>query len=236
MQAFVVVKKKRSQIGVKKICIVTSWKTWPQWNKGKLQLSKIVQETALEKDKRYRTDGQNTALICTITRPLETHQYWTVPEQTQRTTTPSFAKKCRLQYSHWRKGSQLELITPQWNLSKQVERTSSPLSRQPATRSNRQANGQLCGPSPWSSPPPPKKKKKAICTSARTTERSAPLATPAKSCWRSYWTDWSRKQRRSLLKNRQASEQEGAPQSRSLTYESSVTNITSTSLTSTRSS
>ena len=29
-------------------------------------------------------------------------------------------------------------------------------------------------------------------------------ATQAKSCRRSYWTDWSRKRRRSLLKNRQA--------------------------------
>ena len=54
---------------------------------------------------------------------------------------------------------------------------------------------------------------------------------PPKSCWRSYWTDWSRRQRRSLLKNRQASEQEGAPQSRSSTQESSVRSISSTSKT-----
>ena len=39
----------------------------------------------------------------------------------------------------------------------------------------------------------------------------------ANSCWRSYWIDWSHKQRRSSLKNRLASEQERAPQSRSST-------------------
>ena len=65
---------------------------------------------------------------------------------------------------------------------------------------------------------------------------SASSVTKAKSCWRSYWTDWSHKQRRSSLKNRQASEQEGAPKSRSATYESSVRNISSTSKTSTMSS
>ena len=32
---------------------------------------------------------------CTITRAIEIHQYWTVPRQTQRMTTPSFAKKLR---------------------------------------------------------------------------------------------------------------------------------------------
>ena len=41
------------------------------------------------------------------------------------------------------------------------------------------------------------------------------------------------KERRSLLKNRQASEQAGVPQSRSSTYKSSVRNISSTSKTST---
>ena len=60
--------------------------------------------------------------------------------------------------------------------------------------------------------------------------------TQAKSCWRSYWTDWSHRQRRSSLKTRQASEQAGTSQSRSSTYESSVRNIASTSKTSTMSS
>ena len=44
-----------------------------------------------------------------------------------------------------------------------------------------------------------------------------PHQSPKQSWWRSYWTDWSHKRRRSSLKNRQASEQEGAPQSRSST-------------------
>ena len=53
------------------------------------------------------------------TRPMEINQYWTVPRQTQRTAIPSFAKKWRLQYNHWSKGSQLELTTfsrtgPSW--------------------------------------------------------------------------------------------------------------------------
>ena len=35
-----------------------------------------------------------------ITRPMEIRQYWTVPRQTQRMITPSFAEKWRLQYNH----------------------------------------------------------------------------------------------------------------------------------------
>ena len=35
---------------------------------------------------KYWTDGHNTALGCTITRPVEIHLYWTVLRQTQRTT------------------------------------------------------------------------------------------------------------------------------------------------------
>ena len=49
---------------------------------GRLLLSKIVQENASQKNDRYWTDGQNTSLHCTITRPMEIHQYWTVPRQT----------------------------------------------------------------------------------------------------------------------------------------------------------
>ena len=41
----------------------------------------------------YCTDYTNT-------RPMEIHQYSTVPIQTQRMTTPSFAEKWRLQYNH----------------------------------------------------------------------------------------------------------------------------------------
>ena len=54
--------------------------------------------------------------------------------------------------------------------------------------------------------------------------------------WRSYWTDWSHKRRRSSLKNRQASEREGAPQSRSSTYAFAVRNSFSIRKTSTTSS
>ena len=126
------------------------WKTWPLWNKEKLLLTKIVQENASQKKKRYWTNGQNTALSCTITRPVELHQYWTVPRQIQKMTTPSFAKKCMLQYNHWRKGSQLELTkwTSQQNWSKQVERMQLLLSQQSIIRSGRLENGQHHGSSP----------------------------------------------------------------------------------------
>ena len=41
----------------------------------KLLLSKIVQDIDSQKSDRYSTDGQNTALSCTTTRPMEIHQY-----------------------------------------------------------------------------------------------------------------------------------------------------------------
>ena len=50
---------------------------------------------------------------------MEIHQYWTVHRQTQRTTTPSFAKKWRLHYNHQRRG----LTTSQQNGFKQVGRS-----------------------------------------------------------------------------------------------------------------
>lgn len=55
-----------------------SWKTWPEWNKGKLLLYKIVQGNKclkkLMKNKRYWTNGLNTTLSCTITRPRVIYQ------------------------------------------------------------------------------------------------------------------------------------------------------------------
>ena len=99
-----------------------SWKTWPLYNRGNLLLSKTVQENAFQKTERYWTDWQNTALSCVITRLMEIQQCWTVPRQTQKMSIPSFAKKWRLQYNHWTKGSQLESTTSQQNWSKQVER------------------------------------------------------------------------------------------------------------------
>ena len=53
-----------------------------KWNKGKVQSFKIVQKNASQKNERYWTDGQITALRCTITWPI--YQYWTVPRQSQR--------------------------------------------------------------------------------------------------------------------------------------------------------
>ena len=57
-------------------------------NKDKLLLSKIVQKKKKKNaSQRNETDGQNTAMSCTITKPFEIHQYWTVPRQTQMMTT-----------------------------------------------------------------------------------------------------------------------------------------------------
>ena len=53
-----------------------SWKTRQLWSKEKLLLSKIVQENASEKNESYWTDGQNTALSCTITRLTKLPVRW----------------------------------------------------------------------------------------------------------------------------------------------------------------
>ena len=80
------------------------WKTWLLWNRGKRLLSKIVQENASLKSDRYWTDGQNTALNCTTTRPMEIHQYWTVPRQTQRMATPILRRKVGAAIQSLKKG------------------------------------------------------------------------------------------------------------------------------------
>ena len=97
----------------------------------------------------YKTSGDPSVLNC---------------PQTQRTTTPTFAKIWGLQYNHWKKKSaEIDNILQNW--SKQVENQYSLLLRQSATKSDRQENGQPCGPSPLSSHFP----RKATCSCARTT-------------------------------------------------------------------
>ena len=64
---------------------------------------------------------------------------------------------------------------------------------------------------------------------------SASSATRAKLCWKSCWTDWSRKRKRSSLRNKQASDQDAAQQSRSATLgycARSTSNTNKTSITS----
>ena len=80
-----------------------------------LSLHQLPYNDASQKSDRYWTDGRNTSLSCTTTKPMEIHHYWTVPRETQRMTTPSFAEKWRLQYNHRSKGSQLESTTSQQN-------------------------------------------------------------------------------------------------------------------------
>ena len=55
-------------------------------------------------------DGQNTALSCTITRPTEIHQYWTVPRETQRMTTGVFLSVPRPPYPSQRSGGSSTII------------------------------------------------------------------------------------------------------------------------------
>ena len=70
----------------------------------------------------------------TDTEPMDRILFWAVQLQgrwesigtelspdRQRMTTQSFAEKWRLQYNHWRKGSQLELTTSQQNWAMHVE-------------------------------------------------------------------------------------------------------------------
>ena len=69
---------------------IISWKTWPLWNKGnKPLLSETVQGNASKKNEPYWTDGQTTALSCTIARPTDIHQHLTVRRQTGRLPHPS---------------------------------------------------------------------------------------------------------------------------------------------------
>ena len=203
-----------------------TWKTWPLWNKGKLLLSKIVQENASQTNDKYWTDKENTALSCTITIPTEIHQYWTSCPQTDT----------EVDHPILRKEMEAAVQSIKKEKSAGVDNTPAELF-QTGREDVITALTTICNkvwqtgewPTPWTF------QRKATRNSARTNKRSAWSVTQAKSCWRSCWTDRSRK-RRSLLKSRQASEQEGAPQNRSLTYESSVWNISGASKTSTRSS
>ena len=181
---------------------------------------KIVQENTSQKNERYWTDGQNAALSCTITRPMEIYQYWTVPRHTED------------DYPILRKEEEAAVQSSKKGRSAEVDNIPAELVQARRKDVITTLKGQPRGPSPWSSHFP----RKATCSSARTTEQSASSAIRANSCWRSYGTNWSRKQRRSSLKKRQASELEGAPQSRFSTYAFSVRNISSTSRTSTMSS
>ena len=91
------------------------------------------------------------------------------PRQTQTMTTPSFAKKWKLQYNHWREGSRLESTTYKQNWSKQVERMFSLLSQQSAKKAWQ--TGEW--PTPWTQSLVITLPTKATCSSARPTERSA---------------------------------------------------------------
>ena len=56
----------------------------------------------------HKANGDQLVLNCSQTDTQDDH--------------PILHKKWRLQYNHWRKGSQLELTTSKQNWSKQVER------------------------------------------------------------------------------------------------------------------
>ena len=96
-------------------------------DQGKATTVQVRQENASQKNEQYVTYEQNNALSCTITRPVEIRQYWTVPRQTQRITTPSFAKKSggcstTTEKKKKKKESYLDSTASQQDWSKQVER------------------------------------------------------------------------------------------------------------------
>ena len=101
-----------------------------------------------------------------------------------------------------------------------------------ATRSGRQGSGPHHGPNLLSSP----SQRKATYSYARTIVPSVSSATGAKLCWHSCWIDWSRKRKRSSLKNKQASDQSAAQHSRSSTLGYCARSTSNTSKTSTTSS
>ena len=78
------------------------WKTWPLWNRGKWLLSKIFQENVSQKSNKVNRGP--SVLNCPQTDTEDDH--------------PILRREVELQYSHWRKGSQLESTLSQQNWSK----------------------------------------------------------------------------------------------------------------------
>ena len=163
----------------------------------------------------HKANGDPTVLNC--------------PRQTQSMAIPSFAKKWRLQYNHWRKGKsagvdnipaklvQAGVITALTTICNTIWQ-----------------RGEWW--TPWIQSLVITLFKKGNLQQCKNYPTISLISHQAKSCWRSNWKDWSHKWRRSSLKNRQASEQAEATQSRSSTYKSYVKNISSTNKTSTMSS
>ena len=208
------------------------WKTWQLWNRGKRLLSKIVQENASQK--------------ATNTEPMDRILLWAVQLQGQWRFISTELSPDR------HRGWPAHPSQRSWGCSTIIEEREVSYNRHHPSRT---------GPTRWrecnhrshdnlrqdledrrvANPMDPvlshcTSHKKASCSSARTIEQSASSVTQAKLSCRSYWTDWSHKWRRSSLKNRQASEQVGAPHSRFSTYAFSLRNISNASKTSTMSS
>ena len=117
---------------------------------------------------------------------MEIHQYWTVPILSQRMTTPSFAKKWRLQYNRWRKESLLKLTTSQQNWSKKMDVTRECINSVLGHlfHDNLQqdlADGRMANPENPVLSHHTSQERQPTCSSARTTEQSASSATLATS-------------------------------------------------------
>ena len=168
---------------------------------------------------------------------MEIHQYLTVPRHTQRMTTPSFAKKWRLQYNHWGKGTIIEEREVSWSWQhpsrtgqrgwRRYNHHSHNNLRQDLS-DRKMANSVDLVLGHHTSP------RKATCSSARTTKWSTSTATQAKSYWRII-LNRLKPQAEKIIAEEQAGFRAG-PQSRSLTYTFYVRNISSTSKTSTMAS
>ena len=162
---------------------------------------------------------------------MEIHQYWTVPRQTAD-DYPILRKEVEAAVQSLKKGKSAGVDNIPTEL---VQTDGEDVITALTTICNKiWQTGER--PTQWTQSlviTLPKKGDLQQCQNYRTVSL---ISHPSKVTLKIILNRLSHLRRRSLLKNRQASEQEGALQSRSSIYESSVRNIPSTSKTSTMSS
>ena len=174
------------------------------------------------RNERYSINGQNSALSCIIARPIEIHKYWTVPRQTQRTTTPPFTKKWRLQYTHWRKGNPPELTT-----AKLVQAGGEDVITALTTICIRiWQTGEW--PNQWTQSLVINLSNKGNLHQCQNYRTISLISHPSKVIGIIILNRLKPKGKKIIAEERQASEQGGASQSRSSTWECSVRNISRT--------
>ena len=168
----------------------------------------------------------------TITRPMEIHQYWTVPRQTQMMTTPSFTKKVEAAVQSLKKGKSAGVDNI---LAELVQAGGEDVITALTTICNKiWQTGEW--PTLWTQSlviTLPKKGNLQQCQNYRTISL---ISRPSKVMLKII-VNRLKPQAEKIITEEQAGFRAGrTPQSRSSTYESSVRNILSTSKTSTISS